>query len=181
MQEHSVTLLGNTRPLPDPFFVLASQNPIELEGTYPLPEAQLDRFLFKLTVSDVSVDVLDDIISTRRRGEPPVPAAPLSGEELSRLFAVMERMYLPRAVSRSISPGWWLPVIRAARKQRPKCRTMSATCQSAGSDRHGRGCAGLCLVERPTERGLRGCAGGGPGCDEPSPDSQLQGAFRSVE
>ena len=75
MQEHSVTLLGNTRPLPDPFFVLASQNPIELEGTYPLPEAQLDRFLFKLTVSDVSVDVLDDIISMRRRGEPPVPAA----------------------------------------------------------------------------------------------------------
>ena len=78
MQERSVTLLGQTRMLPDPFFVLASQNPIELEGTYPLPEAQLDRFLFKLAVSDVSVDVLDRIISTRRRGEPPVPAAPLS-------------------------------------------------------------------------------------------------------
>ena len=43
-----MTLLGTTRPLPSPFFVLASQNPIELEGTYPLPEAQLDRFLFKL-------------------------------------------------------------------------------------------------------------------------------------
>lgn len=103
MQERSVTLLGNTRPLPDPFFVLASQNPIELEGTYPLPEAQLDRFLFKLNVSDVSVGVLDDIISTRRRGEPPVPNEPLSLEELLRLFAVMERMYLPRAVSRYIS------------------------------------------------------------------------------
>ncbi|HMF19780.1 MAG TPA: AAA family ATPase, partial [Gemmataceae bacterium] len=50
MQERSVTLLGTTRPLPAPFFVLASQNPIELEGTYPLPEAQLDRFLFKLAV-----------------------------------------------------------------------------------------------------------------------------------
>src|SRR5215468_6980647 len=48
MQERAVTLLGTTRPLPRPFFVLASQNPIELEGTYPLPEAQLDRFLFKL-------------------------------------------------------------------------------------------------------------------------------------
>src|SRR5204862_5548518 len=48
MQERAVTLLGTTRPLPEPFFVLASQNPIELEGTYPLPEAQLDRFLFKL-------------------------------------------------------------------------------------------------------------------------------------
>jgi hypothetical protein len=51
MQERSVTLLGSTRSLPDPFFVLASQNPIELEGTYPLPEAQLDRFLFKLNVT----------------------------------------------------------------------------------------------------------------------------------
>jgi len=103
MQERSVTLLGTTRMLPDPFFVLASQNPIELEGTYPLPEAQLDRFLFKLMVGDVSAEVLDGIISTRRRGEPPVPTEPLSPEELSRLFGVMERMFLPRAVSRYIS------------------------------------------------------------------------------
>ena len=103
MQERSVTLLGNTRMLPDPFFVLASQNPIELEGTYPLPEAQLDRFLFKLNVSDVSVDVLEDIISTRRRGETPSPREPLSLADLERLFAAMERMYLPRAVSRYIS------------------------------------------------------------------------------
>ncbi len=103
MQERSVTLLGNTRPLPEPFFVLASQNPIELEGTYPLPEAQLDRFLFKLSVGDVSAEVLDGIITSRRRGEPPVPEGPLSPEELSQLFAAMERMYLPRAVSRYIS------------------------------------------------------------------------------
>ncbi len=103
MQERSVTLLGQTRMLPDPFFVLASQNPIELEGTYPLPEAQLDRFLFKLAVSDVSVDVLDRIISTRRRGEPPLPSTSLSREELQGLFGVMERVYLPRAVSRYIS------------------------------------------------------------------------------
>ena len=50
MQERTVTVGGATRPLPNPFFVLATQNPIELEGTYPLPEAQLDRFLFKLSV-----------------------------------------------------------------------------------------------------------------------------------
>src|SRR3954463_15648415 len=68
MQERSVTLLGATRPLPDPFFVLATQNPIELEGTYPLPEAQLDRFLFKLVVGPPSAESLDRIISTRRRG-----------------------------------------------------------------------------------------------------------------
>jgi len=103
MQEHSVTLLGNTRALPEPFFVLASQNPIELEGTYPLPEAQLDRFLFKLSLGDVSVDVLQDIIGSRRRGETPVPKRPLSADELKRLFEVMERIYLPRAVSRYIA------------------------------------------------------------------------------
>jgi len=50
MQERSVTIDGNTRPLPEPFFVIATQNPIESQGTYPLPEAQLDRFLFKLDV-----------------------------------------------------------------------------------------------------------------------------------
>jgi len=50
MQEHTVTAGGRTRPLPEPFFVLATQNPLEMEGTYPLPEAQLDRFLFKVLV-----------------------------------------------------------------------------------------------------------------------------------
>src|SRR5215217_5101992 len=58
MQERSVTLLGATRPLPDPFFVLATQNPIELEGTYPLPEAQLDRFLFRIQVPPVGAKTL---------------------------------------------------------------------------------------------------------------------------
>ncbi|MGL4553537.1 MAG: AAA family ATPase, partial [Gemmataceae bacterium] len=71
MQERCVTLLGTTRELPDPFFVLASQNPIELEGTYPLPEAQLDRFLFKLVVQPADADTLERIISTRRHGAPP--------------------------------------------------------------------------------------------------------------
>src|SRR2546427_3696317 len=51
MQEHQVTAAGQTHPLPAPFFVLATQNPIEQEGTYPLPEAQLDRFMFELRVA----------------------------------------------------------------------------------------------------------------------------------
>jgi MoxR-like ATPase len=103
MQERCVTLLGTTRSLPEPFFVLASQNPIELEGTYPLPEAQLDRFLFKLIVSTVDVEVLDDIISTRRRGEPPVPTWTVGPEQLRQLFDVMDEILLPRPVSRYIS------------------------------------------------------------------------------
>jgi MoxR-like ATPase len=103
MQERGVTLLGTTRPLPEPFFVLASQNPIELEGTYPLPEAQLDRFLFKLVVSTVEVDVLERIISTRRHGEPPAPTWTMSGDELRQVFSIVDRIYLPRPVSRYIA------------------------------------------------------------------------------
>ncbi|HVU86485.1 MAG TPA: AAA family ATPase [Pirellulales bacterium] len=103
MQEGSVTLMGQTRPLPRPFFVLASQNPIELEGTYPLPEAQLDRFLFKLAVGDVNVDVLTEIIATRRRGEAPPAEAPSTSADLERLMAIMDKIYLPRPVCRYIS------------------------------------------------------------------------------
>src|SRR5262249_61532839 len=88
MQERAVTLLGTTRTLPEPFFVLASQNPIELEGTYPLPEAQLDRFLFKLVVHPVDADVLDRIISTRRHGYPPAPPRAMHAHELRPLFSV---------------------------------------------------------------------------------------------
>jgi MoxR-like ATPase len=103
MQEHSVTLMGKTRALPEPFFVLASQNPIELEGTYPLPEAQLDRFLFKLVVRDVSVEVLNDIITTRRRGEAPRPDQILSADDLQQLFDTVEDVLLPTPVSRYIA------------------------------------------------------------------------------
>ncbi len=103
MQERAVTLLGATRQLPDPFFVLASQNPIELEGTYPLPEAQLDRFLFKLNVGGADVETLDQIISSRRRGQPPQPEFTVSAEQLQRIFAAMDGMYLPKPVSRYIS------------------------------------------------------------------------------
>jgi MoxR-like ATPase len=61
MQEHSVTVAKTTRPLSEPFFVLATQNPLEMEGTYPLPEAQLDRFFFKIDVPFPSTDELVEI------------------------------------------------------------------------------------------------------------------------
>jgi MoxR-like ATPase len=103
MQENSVTLLGTTRNLPQPFFVLASQNPIELEGTYPLPEAQLDRFLFRLLFDQVDAEVLDRIISERRRGELPEPTWQMDRAQLESLFAILGRIYLPRPVSRYIA------------------------------------------------------------------------------
>ncbi len=68
MQEHRVTVQGKTYELEEPFFVLATQNPIELEGTYPLPEAQLDRFLFKLLVGYASPEAERDIVLLHHRG-----------------------------------------------------------------------------------------------------------------
>ncbi len=67
MQERQVTIAGQRRPLPEPFFVLATQNPLEMEGTYPLPEAQLDRFFFKVQVPFPSVDELVEVM-TRTTG-----------------------------------------------------------------------------------------------------------------
>jgi MoxR-like ATPase len=69
MQEHSVTVAGEVRKLIEPFLVLATQNPLEMEGTYPLPEAQLDRFLFKLMVKYPSLDDLSTIIDRTTASE----------------------------------------------------------------------------------------------------------------
>jgi MoxR-like ATPase len=66
MQEHQVTLEGETMPLPEPFIVVATQNPIEYEGTFPLPEAQLDRFLMKLSVGYPSAQEEQEILKRRR-------------------------------------------------------------------------------------------------------------------
>ena len=98
MQERRVTVMGDSHPLPAPFFVLATQNPIELEGTYPLPEAQIDRFTFKLNVSNVSSDVLKQIISTRRQGLPPELQTVMDGPQLTELFDLVDRVHLPDAV-----------------------------------------------------------------------------------
>ncbi len=68
MQERRVTVMGESHELREPFFVLATQNPIELEGTYPLPEAQLDRFLFKLDVRGPGPETLEKIVLQRELG-----------------------------------------------------------------------------------------------------------------
>ena len=103
MQERQVTCGNATYPLPDPFFVLASQNPIELEGTYPIPEAQLDRFMFKLNVTSVDVDTLTEIIATRRRGVAQKAEFSLSKEDLTECFELMEKIHLSRPVASYIA------------------------------------------------------------------------------
>src|SRR5439155_24936907 len=71
MQEHQVSVGDSTRPLPEPFFVLATQNPLEMEGTYPLPEAQLDRFFFKVLVPFPPAVELSEILRRSIRFEAP--------------------------------------------------------------------------------------------------------------
>jgi MoxR-like ATPase len=103
MQEHRVTTFGETRRLPDPFFVLATQNPIELEGTYPLPEAQLDRFMFKVDIAGVERSVLEEILVTRVRGEPPALEPVLAASDLRDIFALVDAVYLPRGVANYVA------------------------------------------------------------------------------
>ncbi len=67
MQEHTVTVMGESRKLEEPFFVLATQNPVEQDGTYPLPEAQMDRFMFKLLVPNPTMDELMEIVSLTQK------------------------------------------------------------------------------------------------------------------
>jgi MoxR-like ATPase len=82
MQEHSVTSGGEVRKLPEPFIVLATQNPIEQEGTYPLPEAQLDRFFFKLLVPYSNRQELRGIIERTTTGADPQAGAVLNAEQI---------------------------------------------------------------------------------------------------
>jgi MoxR-like ATPase len=103
MQERRVTVLGKTHDLPRPFFVLATQNPIELEGTYPLPEAQLDRFLFKLEVTRNDVATLQRIVSQRELGTDPQVDAVMSAETLNSLLELVRRIYLPDVVANYIA------------------------------------------------------------------------------
>jgi MoxR-like ATPase len=103
MQERRVTVLGQTHPLPLPFFVLATQNPIELEGTYPLPEAQLDRFLFKLEVTRNNVATLERIVTHRELGTDPQVEAIMSAETLGSVLDLVRRIYLPDPVANYIA------------------------------------------------------------------------------
>src|SRR5574342_522780 len=82
MQESAVTVGGASRPLPAPFFVLATQNPIEMEGTYPLPEAQLDRFIFKLRVRYPALEELTEIIDRTTHVRPVEVQRVLTGPQV---------------------------------------------------------------------------------------------------
>jgi len=85
MQEHKVTVMGVTRKMEEPFFVLATQNPIEQDGTYPLPEAQMDRFMFKILVPNPSAEELGQIVTMTQKTMDETAKAACNGEELLRM------------------------------------------------------------------------------------------------
>jgi len=94
MQERQVTIGDNTYPLPEPFIVLATQNPIEQEGTYPLPEAQVDRFMLKVKVGYPSREE-ERVIMERMAGEEPPRATPVvSTEQIARARSVVHEIYV---------------------------------------------------------------------------------------
>ncbi len=88
MQERTVTVSKSVHPLPQPFFVLATQNPVEMEGTYPLPEAQLDRFFFKLLVRYPSSEELTEIVERTTTATPPQVDKVADGPTLSRVASL---------------------------------------------------------------------------------------------
>jgi MoxR-like ATPase len=98
MQEHAVTAAGQTHKLPEPFFVLATQNPIEQEGTYPLPEAQLDRFMMQLNVGYPTRDEEERIV-TATTGDRDVQITPmLTAAQLGELQHLVRRLPAPPTV-----------------------------------------------------------------------------------
>ncbi|MFO1062888.1 MAG: MoxR family ATPase [Pirellulales bacterium] len=98
MQEGTVTVAGKRYELSKPFFVLATQNPIEQEGTYPLPEAQLDRFLFKLVVGYSSREELNTIVDRTTRGTKITPQKVMDGEEIRKWQALVREVILAKHV-----------------------------------------------------------------------------------
>ena len=92
MQEHSVTIAGKTYPLSEPFFVLATQNPIEQEGSYPLPEAQLDRFMFNLKLDYPSFEEEIEILKNTTTDNSVEVSPVLSAEDITTLQQIIKRI-----------------------------------------------------------------------------------------
>ncbi len=100
MQEHQVTAAGQRYPLPEPFFVLATQNPIEMEGTYPLPEAQLDRFMFNVLIDYLPMkDELEVVLQTTSRGAEPIKPI-FTGEDVLKFHATVRRVPIAEEVAK---------------------------------------------------------------------------------
>jgi MoxR-like ATPase len=115
MQEHRVTIQGRTYDLVEPFFVFATQNPIELEGTYPLPEAQLDRFMFHIVIEHPPEDEEFDVVRATTAIIDPHYRQPVNGDDLVAFQRLVRRVPVADAVLR-----YALHIVRTSRPKSPQ-------------------------------------------------------------
>jgi MoxR-like ATPase len=112
MQEHQVTAAGVRHALPEPFFVLATQNPVEMEGTYPLPEAQLDRFMFNVVIDYLPEDQEVEVITQTTSRKPEPINSLFSGEDVQGFHSLVRRVPIAEDVVRH--------AVRLAAASRPR-------------------------------------------------------------
>jgi len=117
MQEHRVTIQGRTYQLAEPFYVFATQNPIELEGTYPLPEAQLDRFMFHIIIEHPPYGEEYDVVRTTTGLSAPDLHKPVSGDDLISFQRLVRRVPVAEPVMRHA-----LDIVRASRPKDPEAK-----------------------------------------------------------
>ena len=116
MQEHRVTIQGRTYKLEEPFYVFATQNPIELEGTYPLPEAQLDRFMFHIVIEHPPEEEEFEVVRTTTSVLEPQFERPVTGADLIAFQRLVRRVPVAEPVMR-----YALDLVRASRPKSPTC------------------------------------------------------------
>jgi MoxR-like ATPase len=130
MQEHAVTAAGKTHKLPEPFIVLATQNPIEQEGTYPLPEAQLDRFMVQLTVGYPSREAEERIVAETTTDDLVEVTPVLTAAQLSELLHLVRRLpAAPSVVSYAVK------LARSTRPHEPEAPECRARCPQGSQTR----------------------------------------------
>src|SRR3954471_23328243 len=114
MQEHRVTVQGKTYPLAEPFYVFATQNPIELEGTYPLPEAQLDRFMFHIVIDHPPIEEEFEVVRSTTSLSDVTFDRPVGGADLMAFQRLVRRVPAAEPVIR-----YALDIVRASRPKSP--------------------------------------------------------------
>jgi MoxR-like ATPase len=119
MQEHRVTIQGRTYTLEEPFYVFATQNPIELEGTYPLPEAQLDRFMFHIVIEHPPEDEEYNVVRTTTAILDPQFQRPVTGADLIAFQRLVRRVPVAEPVMR-----YALQLVRTSRPKAPNAPEM---------------------------------------------------------
>src|SRR5262250_231275 len=128
MQEHRVTIQGRTYDLAEPFFVFATQNPIELEGTYPLPEAQLDRFMFHIVIEHPPEDEEYDVVKTTTALQDPRYNRPVNGDDLIAFQRLVRQVPVADAVLR-----YALSLVRTSRPKAKNAPESVQKCVECGA------------------------------------------------